>query len=90
MSKKLQTETVINSATSKIIRLRVWLANEHGYELNHAHIAVPAADLNDCHFVDLEAVEEARQELFDDYVETLTTDVERVCERDEDAANESR
>lgn len=78
MSEKPQFETDVNSASNEIVRLRVWLVNEHGHELNHCHIEVPAKDLNGCHMEDLDAVEEAKQELIDDYVETLFTDVGRV------------
>lgn len=78
-----------DSDNGEIIRLRVWIANEHGYELNHCHIDVPAEDLIACDIEDLEAVEVAKQELLDDYVDTLIKGVERVRDREEHAANDS-
>ena len=86
---KMQVETSADSAPGESIRLRVWIANEHGYELNHCHIEVPTDDLNDCDMEDLDAVEEAKQELIDDYVESLIKGVERVRDREEHAANDS-
>ena len=71
MTKNTKAETTTDSATSKIVSVRVWIANEHGYEINHSHIEFPAEALNDCDIEDLDVVEEAQQELIDDYVESL-------------------
>jgi hypothetical protein len=77
MSTKMKAETKTDSATSKTISLRVWIANEHGNEINHCHIDVPVEALTDTYIEDLDAVEEAQQELIDDYVESLVRGIDK-------------
>ena len=65
------------ASTDNLITLRVWIANEHGNELNHTHIQVPAQEVIDGGIEDAEDVEEAHQELIDDYVYSLIKGVDK-------------